>query len=132
MKRRYDWAFQMHSVIDTHKDKSFEWGKNDCCLFASRVVDAMCDSSFEEELKKKYHDEQSAMDYINSSNGIKTAIESHLGIASNGRPKRGDVVLFENEGREILGICTGTKIISMATNGLAEVDRSTIVCFWEI
>lgn len=132
MNRRYDWASKMHSAIDYHKDKSFEWGKNDCCIFTARVIDAMCDSSLEEDLAKKYQDEKTALNYIKQSNGIKSAIESHLGKSEVGRPKRGDAVLFINDDREAVGICTGASIVSMGIFGISSVDRSNIICYWNI
>ncbi len=133
MNRRYDWASQMYSVIDAHIDSPFEWGLNDCCLFAARVVDAMCGTAHEVELTKHYSDEASALQYIENSGGIEKAVASYLGESQfEGRPVRGDVCLIQHNDREALGICIGKEIAVQTTEGISYVDRSAVLKFWGI
>ncbi len=133
MNRRYDWASQMYSVIDAHIDSPFEWGLNDCCLFAARVVDAMCGTAHEVELTKHYSDEASALQYIENFGGIAKAVETYLGKSlTDGRPNRGDVILFSGENGETIGVCCGLYIAAMGAEGIVTTNRSTVICYWSI
>jgi len=133
LNRRYDWASQMFSVIDAHINSPFEWGMNDCCLFVARVVDAMCGTKHEVELSKHYSDEASALLYIEQSGGIGKAVETYIGQSkTEGRPKRGDVVLFNGDNGETLGICLGQVIAAMGQDGVVHADRSSVICYWSI
>jgi NAD(P)H-hydrate repair Nnr-like enzyme with NAD(P)H-hydrate epimerase domain len=131
--RRYDWAAQMFAVIDAHQDSEFAWGVNDCCLFAARVVDAMCGTAHEKTLSEKYNDEASALAYIKESGGIAAAVDTFIGPhKTQGRPARGDVVLFNGANGETLGICVGEYIAAIAENGIVLSNRLLVICYWSI
>jgi hypothetical protein len=133
MMRRYDWTSKLYEQIEAHASRAFCWGANDCCLFAARVVDAMCDSTHEATLSAKYNDEQTAIDYIGRSGGIASAVDTFIGEHKvKGRPIRGDVVLFDNENGETLGICLGQKIVAMGHNGVVYVRSPKVICYWSI
>lgn len=131
--RRHDWSSQLYFQIDSHKDRSFIWGDNDCCLFVARVVDAMSDTNHEMTLRDKYQDEQTALEYISLSGGIADAVDTFIGShKSEGRPMRGDVVLFNGENGETLGICVGRYIAAMGKDGVVFADRPSMICYWSI
>ena len=131
--RRHDWSSQLYFQIDAHKERSFAWGDNDCCLFVARVVDAMCDTDHEMTLRDKYQDEQTALEYISLSGGIASAVDTFIGShKSEGRPMRGDVVLFNGENGETLGICVGRYIAAMGKDGVVFADRPSMICYWSI
>lgn len=130
--RRHDWADQMHCVIDQHADAKFEWGRNDCCLFVARVVDAMCDTDHESALSQNYHDEETALAYIKESGDIAQAVSTYIGEPKTGRPSRGDVVLFRGQNGETLGVCVDRSIVAMGAIGTVRVARDAIICYWSI
>jgi hypothetical protein len=131
--RRYDWAAQMFAVIDAHQDSEFAWGVNDCCLFAARVVDAMCGTKHEKTLAEKYNDEASALAYIEESGGIAAAVDTFIGPhKTQGRPARGDVVLIHYNDRDALGICVGGEIAVQNTDGVAYIPRSAALKYWSV
>lgn len=130
--RRHDWVERMFAVIDAHSGKEFEWGKNDCCLFAARVVDAMCDTEHEVALSQHYHDEKTALAYIKESVGIAEAVSTYIGEPKDGRPQRGDVVLIHCNDQDALGICVGRFIAVQTTNGVSYARRDTVLKVWSI
>jgi len=132
LNRRHDWADKMFSTIKDHESLPFEYGKNDCCSFVARIVDAMCDTEHEKALLQNYHDEPTALEYIKRSGGIEKAVEAYIGIAKQGRPHRGDVVLIHVNDRDALGICIGREIAVKTTDGVSYVDRSVLLKFWSI
>lgn len=132
MTRRGDWLHQMWSTIEAHKDQPFAWSGNDCCSFSAKVVDAMCDSNFAEQLSDKYNDEDSAIRYIVEEGGMQRVISTYLGEPKVGRAQRGDVVLFEGALGETLGICVGNTIASVNDSGVVYFPRSETICHWTI
>ena len=131
--KRYDWVRQMYNQIDAIQNEPFAWGKNDCCLFSARVVDAMCDTDFADQLRQEYQDERTALLYIASFGSIPKALEYWLG-----RPQpliyaqRGDVMVFDNLGQETVGISVGDSIISTGHTGLVRVSKDLALHSWAI
>lgn len=122
----------MWSTIEMYIDHPFAWGNNDCCSFSAKVVDAMCDCNFAEQLSKKYSNEDSAIRYIVEEGGIEKAISGYLGKSKTGRAQRGDVVLFKGELGKTLGICVGSTIASVCESGVVYLPRSETICYWTI
>jgi hypothetical protein len=132
--KRHDWVDKLFFTIDELEKEPFEWGKIDCCMFAARIVDAMCDTSYAADLAKEYDDEKSALAYIKSFGSIKEAVSSWLGEPSDKTiyTQRGDVVLFENDGRETLGICVGSTIVSTGEFGIVHVPVYNALYRWAV
>lgn len=132
MERRHDWADQMYKMIDAHKDSVFEWGVDDCCLFITRVIDAMTGSELELRLKQEYDDEQSGKRFIIACGGMTEAVSRFLGAPSDERAMRGDAVLFDVGDGESVGIWDGRTIVGLAQNGLDQLPRESIIKVWKI
>lgn len=127
------WVDFLFATIEKVTTESFAYGKNDCCLFSARVVDAMTGTEYAKKLAEMYHDERSALAYINSFGSIQEAVKDWLGDTTNlAFVQRGDVVLFNNEGRETLGICVGDRIVSVAETGVAYVPMEQAICTWKV
>lgn len=131
--RAEDWVDRLFATIEQVSTEQFAYGKNDCCLFSARVVDAMTGSEYAKKLAEMYHDERSALAYINSFGSIQEAVKDWLGEPANlAYVRRGDVVLFNNEGRETLGICVGDRIVSVGEVGIAYVPMEQAICTWKV
>lgn len=128
--RRYDWVEKMWHTIDAHINQDFRYGELDCCIFAARVVDAMCDTKHEELLRTHYSDEDTALAYIEINGGLQEAVSTYLGKSCDGRAQRGDVVMFRGELGETIGICVGPYIASVYRNGIVFLQRDNIICRW--
>ena len=130
--RRNDWASRMFGVIDAHIHRQFAFGGSDCSLFVARVVDAMTDSTIEQQLIDAYTDERTALRFIADKGGMLQAVCSFLGSVAEGRPMRGDVVLFDGGEGDSVGIWDGAYIVSMGEDGLRKVHRSELKVFWAV
>jgi len=131
--RRYDWASKLHEHIAANASSRFSWGDNDCCLFVARAVDVICDTEHATSLASRYHDEATAKEYIAQSGGIAAAVDTFIGPhKTEGRPMRGDVVLFSGSNGETLGICIGKHIASVGQSGVVMEDRAKTICYWSI
>jgi hypothetical protein len=131
--RRHDWASRMFAVIDEHRARKFVWGADDCCFFVARVIDAMTDSTVEAQLYELYGDEGGAIRFIAQHGGMREAVSSVLGPASEGRAVRGDAVLVDTgDGQHALGICLGRAVVAMGPTGLKELPRSDVLAVWKV
>lgn len=132
MSRRDDWVEKLWGQVEDHFGSPFEWGVNDCCLFAARVVDAMTDGAFEVELQSQYSDEATALAYIASHGSLEAAVTSHLGNPAEGRAQRGDVVMCANSGNPCVGVCVGGTVACVGQSGLVFLPRQDIITRWAI
>jgi uncharacterized protein YfaT (DUF1175 family) len=133
MMRRHDWASRMFATFDAHMRREFAFGADDCSLFVARVVDAMTDSTFAQQLADAYQDERGALRMLAKHGSLLSATMSFLGEPSTEpRPLRGDVVLFDGGIDDALGIWDGLHIIAMGEGGLRRVPRSEIKAFWRV
>ena len=130
--RRHDWAARMFDVIDAHIHKDFAFGSADCSLFVARVVDAMTDSTYEQQLGESYQDERTAIRLIAEQGGMQAAVSAFLGPIAEGRPMRGDVMLFDGGEGDAVGIWDGKDIVAMGETGLRRVPRSEMKAFWAV
>jgi hypothetical protein len=128
--KREDWLARMWQTIEAHEGCAFAWSIDDCCLFVARVYDAMHDTHHAEALAARYHDEESALMYIEAQGGIGPAVDEYLGPMRQARPLRGEVVLIENAGREMLGICTGRAIAALGLNGPVTLPKTSVIGVW--
>lgn len=132
--KRYDWTTRLYGVVEEHRARTFEWGRNDCCLFVARAVDAMTAWELEQQIGSQYSDEASALRLIAAHGGLAGAVSAFMGEGNAGRATRGDVVLFDGGEGEALGICLGKSIAAMGQDGLRFVERAdaAITFIWPV
>jgi hypothetical protein len=131
--KREDWVDQLWAAIDQAKDQPFSYGEQDCCLFSARVIDAMCDTDYAVKLASKYQNARTAALYLAKYESLREAVTEWLGEA---KPpvfaQRGDVVLFMNEGREVVGICIGGHIAAVTKNGVKMFPIDSAIAIWKV
>lgn len=131
--RREDWTDRMFAAFEAHADSDFEYGASDCVLFAARVVDAMCDTDYESRVSALYSDERSAIRALRDLGGLEGAVRSMLGEPTAlAYLQRGDVVLIENSGRDVLGIWDGQAIVAPGLHGLTRAPLSQARLTWAV
>jgi hypothetical protein len=130
--RRNDWASRMHEQFDAHADREFAWGKDDCCLFVARTVDAMADTDFAERIAREYSDEITALRFIQLHGGLAEAVSVYLGAPVAARATRGDPVMVRGEVDHAMGICAGPYVVALGSKGLTRMPRSEILKVWKV
>jgi hypothetical protein len=127
--RHEDWEKRLNDYLDNVPP--FEWGTNDCCLFAANAVLAMTG----EDYAKPYRGYKTAKGALSRLKDIGVA-----GVATNalGAPKaplfaqRGDVVSFETGDGIALGVCIGAKIAAVGQDGLVMLPMSQAIQAWSV
>lgn len=128
--RRADWIDALWVEIDRASAQPFEWGRQDCCLFAARCVDAMTGSEWVRELQAEYTDKRGALRFLATEGGIEAGVVARFGEPVPWwRVGRGDLCLVDTpDDVGSLGICVGPTIACVREDRGIEyvpIDRAT-------
>ena len=109
----------------------FEWGTNDCCMFAVGAVKAITGVDY--GAGYRYKTEKGAAKVLAKAGGVEAIATKCLGESiSPLYAQRGDVVSFESGKGLALGICVGDKIAAMRENGLMFLPMSQALKGWSV
>jgi hypothetical protein len=151
LKRQIDWAASAyHDFLLSRAQAPFEWGENDCALFAADGIKAMTGVDIAEEFRGKYADKAGAMDLIETvCKGTTVAdwaaycAEKH-GLEEwadkSGKPsplfaQRGDLVVFSGAtGETVAGLVhlSGAHIVAIGEKGLYRFPISKVLRAWHV
>lgn len=131
--RRTDWLEKLLSSVEDWRKEPFEWGVNDCCMFAARCVDAMTDSDWVADLQSCYSDEATARAYIAAEGSIEASVTKRLGEpVPRLQARRGDVCLVEAETGQSLAVCVGGSVVGPGLRKQYALPLSEVICAWRI
>lgn len=141
--RREDWPQRLGKLIHERASEPFEWGRQDCCLFAADCVEAMTGVDLAGPLRG-YSTALGAASRARLAGAASDDLFGvHLWAARAGlrelRPlqaQRGDVVLIDTARREVhgmcLGVCVGAHAAAPGADGLAFYESTHWVRAWAV
>ena len=131
--RLQDWQLRFAAFIRARTAVPFAWGRNDCCLFAADALQAITGRDFAAGVRGAYQDARGAAALVRERGGLAEIATAALGPSVPPLMAMvGDVVLVENEGREVLAICNGTSAIAPAEAGLAVIGMDAARACWKV
>ena len=113
----------------------FEWGKNDCCKFSNALIKQITGEDLIPK-KLKWTDEASAMKTIASYGGdLETSIEKACNAKGVGEIDKafmtcGDLVIYEQNGSNLVGMCNGFGILTPTDDGIGVVNSELAYRVW--
>lgn len=116
-------------------DAPFEWGVNDCCVFAADAVQAQTGRDLAAPWRRTYDDELSAEVVLLAFGGVAKIATEALGIPLPlvATARRGDIVLFESGVGPGLGICVGDKFaVLRQEGGVGYLSMRHAVTAWRV
>lgn len=150
LKRSQDWLTrELDTYLREHAKDKFQWGVQDCSLFAANCIEATTGVDIASDFRGKYHDETSAFALIKSITGGTTVADAAAYCATkhglvewvgkDGKPTpllamRGDLVVVSNAGRLIAGIVdlSGRYVAAMSETGVVRLSIMSIVRAWHV
>ncbi len=132
MKKLKNWEQQFHRFLCENKDRKFRWGRWDCVIFAN----AACKSISGEKLIPEYlywENKRTAVKTIKEygetllNSMIKGTKEKGLKEVPKHEIKKGDICVYNSNGKNITGVCDGYAILSPASEGYAYSDMNTAI-----
>lgn len=130
MKRREDWPERLHAFIDERRDVSFQWGVNDCVLFAADGILRMTDEDVLGDLRGQWSGAQEAMNLLRSLGGMEAVADARFERTTE--PQRGDLGLMTDGKREFFGLFTFGKICGPGPNHLLMNLSSAYRLAWKV
>ena len=130
--RLYDWQLRFAEFVKARASMPFIWGQNDCCIFAADAVLATTGKDHAASLRG-YISAREAQRLIEERGGLREIVRAALGDSIlPAFASVGDVVLVENEWRELLAICNGTTAIAPGETGIAVLGMNTALAAWRV
>jgi hypothetical protein len=110
----------------------FDWGTNDCCMFAVSVVEAITGVDYGIAYRG-YKTKRGAASRLLKAGGVEAIATNALGEPKQRKmARRGDVVSFMSEQEVSLGICNGDKIAAVSDDGLVLLPMSQALKAWSV
>jgi hypothetical protein len=129
-----NWQAMFDSFVE-HNNFPFKWGQNDCCKFSNALIKQITGEDLIPK-KLKWHDEKSAMEAIASYGGdLETSIEKACNAKGVGEINKaymtcGDLVVYEQNGSNLVGMCNGFGILTPTDDGINIVDSTQAIRVW--
>ncbi|MBS0430496.1 MAG: hypothetical protein JSR41_24685 [Proteobacteria bacterium] len=130
--RTRNWQAALSAFIAERRSVPFAWGSNDCCLFAADAVQAMTGVDHAAELRG-YGSALEAARLIEARGGLERIASDALGEpVAPVFASVGDVVLIDNEGRELLALCNGTTALAPGELGMVVLGMDAAKAAWKV
>lgn len=127
-----NWDAILADYLEASKDIEFQWGVNDCALWASSFVDLITGSNHAASWRGQYSNEFEATELMTAL-GLPTPeaiADSILESIPVKRSMRGDLVLIHTGA---LGICAGRKSYFLAPEkGLVHILTISCTKAWKV
>ena len=134
--KKMNWAFEFIELVKQRRTDPFEWGRNDCVMFAADCVVIQGNADPAEASRGKYKTEQGAKRHLAAVyGGIEQAWDSKLERLENiNFVQNGDVVLFDGPLGVTSGVYWNGGLFAPTMEGVRFLDEhhSAITAAWRV
>ena len=133
-RRCPNWRTRLHEELTASQARPFEWGTNDCALFAMRCVEAMTDDNPAATVAGKYKTAMGAAGVIKRA-GHATLQEfaaANFPAIHPSRANTGDLAAVQTDDGPALGIFSRDRIHVMRLDGLGTLPRTAAVAAFRV
>lgn len=116
------------SYIRDNADTPFEWGKFDCCIFTSHIINLQTEIDLYQPYAGKYHDEKSALAALKSIGSIESQMDKHFDRINPDLARRGDIHMLTDG---VMAVQFSGHRWATTTNGVKPSETESKVC-WRI
>lgn len=128
--RRLDWPARLDALIAERRQRPFEWGAHDCCLFVCDAVEAITGHDPAADLRG-YSTERAALRLVKQAGGVRALADARLGAAIPVLMAQvGDAGLIQFDGRESLALCGGGHWLAPGEQGLEVLPLGDALAAW--
>ena len=131
-----DWPARFDHFLAARRERPFQWGDHDCCLFALDWIEEATGRRLA-EVRGLYCDADGAAALLRArwGTGDLTALATlMLGppLASPLLAGRGDLLAFRHGGNVWLGLCAGPVGVAPGKRGLVTLPLGRAVAAWRV
>lgn len=124
------WEEALSNYIVTKRHEPFEYGVNDCCLFASGAVDAMTGEDPMSEFRGKYDSLKTSLIAIRDigAGTLEATMDGKFPEVEIGHAQRGDLAFFNDS----VGVVMGGFAYFVSDDGLERIPRDMWNKCWSV
>lgn len=95
MVRFPDWPMRLSNYLSERRKMPFEWGVNDCVMFAAHAVEALTGVNYYSDYIRTYSTKEEAAKILKELGGMSGLISKHIADSHTNifKAKRGDLVM---------------------------------------
>lgn len=133
LMRVHDWPERLNAAIEAVRDRPFEWGRHDCCLFAADIVLAMTGCDHAADYRGTYKTAHGAKRALIKRGyaSIEQALDELFVRVDCRLAQRGDLVVTESDGLAV-GIHLGSGLAFVSEKGLEFLPVSEALIAWRV
>jgi len=116
------WEETLSDYIATKRHEPFEYGVNDCCLFAAGAVEAITGEDPMSEFRGKYDSLKTSLIAIKDigAGTLEATMDSKFPEVQIGHAQRGDLAFHDGS----VGVVMGSFAYFVSDDGLERINRS--------
>lgn len=131
--RLQDWQTRYADLCRARMGAPFVWGSHDCCLWAADVVLSLTGVDHAADWRGTYDSAAGGARLVAELGGVREIATRALGAAISPRMAGvGDLVLVEQDGREMLAVCNGVEALAVGPSGLELVGMGAVLAAWRV
>lgn len=134
MTRFPDWQGRLSWFFTQNRNRPFEYGTWDCCLFAADAIKAMTGTDIAAEFRGRYANRTEAYALIGSVGSVAPKVAKQYGMPQVpiSYARRGDMALIERARDYSLGIISlnGKEIAILRARGIVTIPLSLGFIAW--
>lgn len=125
MIRKTTWEEELSDYIASKRDEPFQYGVNDCCMFAAGAVEAMTGENPMEEFVGSYKTIAGSVRALKTigEGTLEATIDGKFDEVEIGRAQRGDLAFFDGS----VGVVLGGFAYFVTDEGLERISRD----YWD-
>lgn len=136
LTRREDWPERLHETVAAARTAPYRLGRHDCLRFTCQCIAAMTGEDFWPRFSGYKTRRQALATIAKIAPSLAEAVTRVLGCAPlpPAAARRGDVLLYADDGGEHLGVCLGAEVAVLGEAGLAwlRLDHPGLRHAWRI
>lgn len=124
------WEDALVNYIIIKRDEPFEYGVNDCCLFAAGAVEAITGEDPMSEFRGKYDSLKTSLKAIKDigAGTLEATLDGKFPEVSIGYAQRGDLAFFDDS----IGVVMGGFAYFVSDDGLERIPRDMWNKCWSV
>jgi hypothetical protein len=127
------WQTRFALLCIERRARAFEWGAHDCCLWAADTVNTLTGQDFAADLRGTYATAAEASRVLKKLSGVRGIATAALGAsAAPAYAAVGDIVLMQQDGRDLLAVCNGLEALCAGHAGLAPASMQQALAAWKV
>ena len=124
------WEDALANYITTKRHEPFEYGVNDCCMFAAGAIEAITGEDPMPEFRGKYDSLKTSLKVIKDigAGTLEATMDAKFPEAEIGQAQRGDLAFLDGS----VGVVMGGFAYFVSDDGLERINRSLWDKCWSV